>query len=355
MLEQASDCEIRLAGKRRDGKPRFWCQAHQSSATGKYGIKLERCEGSYRSLDSRLVVSVDPRKFEGGVALWGAVKPVYDTTGLVEKEGIHLHARHAEGGDKDIDETYDAVELQIGANLFETKTAYVTRETAVSAYIARCVGNPLASLFCTYCGEPHLDSEWFAVKPHKRHLCHACGEVFVANHRGVSNPLERMRVEFGDKDATRSLVRASKILDAKQSDFLGGVQLWASNPALLWTSPRPEEEGIHFHGYAGDRVSRIEDDTFASITLDGIHLNEEQLRYFMAQQSLAHLQNRIECLTCNCGEHYFDRGLSAFMPHARHVCERCGSKLVSPTMKKKIVSNPFLLAIDALKRAQRNV
>ncbi|MBS3928677.1 MAG: hypothetical protein KGZ65_10515 [Sphingomonadales bacterium] len=355
MLELASDCEIRLAGKRRDGKPRFWCQKHQASATGKYGIKLDRCEGSYRSLDSKRVLRLDPLQFEGGVALWGAVDPVYDTTGLVEKEGIHVHARHADGGEKDIDDTFDAVELEIRADLFETKITYVTRETAVSAYIARCVGNTLDSLFCTYCGEPHLDSEWFAVKPHRRHLCHACGEVFIANHRGVSNPLERLRLVFGDKEVSRSIERAPQSLDAKQSDFPGGVQLWASNPALLWTAPRPEQEGIHFHGYAEDRITRIVDETFSSVTLDGVHLSEEQLRYFMAQQSLAHLQNRIVCLTCECGEELFDRGLPAFMPHAKHSCEKCGLKLASPISKKKVVSNPFLLAIEALKQAQRNL
>lgn len=352
MMGNLSACDIRPAGKRRDGKPRFWCHAHQSSATGKYGIKLENCEGSYRSLDSRNVMSLDPRKFAGGVALWGAVRPAYDSTAIPEKEGIHVHAREYVGSDKNIDDTYDAVELEIKADLFQIKTAYVTRETAVSAYIARCIGNPLVSLFCTYCGEPHLDSEWFAVKPHKRHLCHACGEVFIANRKGVSNPLERLRLAFDDSEGKRSIVRAETSLDAKQSDFPGGIKMWASNPALLWTAPAPEHEGIHFHGYASDSETRIEDETFSSVTLDGIEVDEEQLRYFMAQNALAHLHGRIVCLICKCGEAYFDRGLPAFMPHSKHVCGNCGSKLISPTSKKKVVSNPFLLTIEALSKAR---
>jgi hypothetical protein len=352
MMGKSSDCDVRPAGKRRDGKARFWCHAHQASATGKYGIKLDRCEGAYRSLDSQTVVKLNPSEFAGGVALWGAVKPAYDSTGLVEKEGIHVHARHSDGPEKSVDETVDAVELEIKANLFETKSAFVTRDTAVSAYISRCIGNPLVSLFCTYCGEPHLDSEWFAVKPHKRHLCHACGEVFIANRKGVSNPLEKLRWLFKDADEKRSLVRPERPLNAKFSDYPGGIQMWASNPALLWTAARPEEEGIHFHGYAADKCTRIDDNTFSSVTLDGVVVDEEHLRHYMAQNALAHLKGRVVCLLCDCGTPYFDRGLSAFMPHSKHECRDCGAKLTSHGSKKKVVSNPFLLTITALNAAQ---
>lgn len=349
MQEKRSDCDIRPAGKRRDGRPRFWCHAHHASATGKYGIKLERCEGSYRSLDSKEVIELNPNDYAGGVALWGAVKPAYDSTGLEEEEGIHVHARNSEREcEKDIDETVDAVALEIPVNLFEKRKIYVTRETAVSAYISRAIGHQLVSLFCTYCGEPHLDSEWFAVKPHKRHLCHACGEIFVANKKSISNPLKGLREVFQDSDSSRSIVRAERSLDARVMDFPGGIQMWASNPALLWTAPRPEEEGIHFHGYAADGSTRIEDDTFDVIALDGIVISESHLRYFMAQNALAHLRGRIVNLVCDCGEAYFDEELDAFIPHSRHQCQSCGMKLPSPTRKKKVVSNPFLSTIEKL-------
>lgn len=349
MHEKRGNCDIRPAGKRRDGKPRFWCHSHHASATGKYGIKLDRCEGAYRSLDSKEVRVLNPSEYDGGVALWGAVKPAYDSTGLDEKEGIHLHARKGNSDDdKDIDETVDAVELEIAVNLFERKKVCVTSETAVSAYISRAIGHQLDSLFCTYCGEPHLDSEWFAVKPHKRHLCHACGEIFVANRKGVSNPLKSLRQVFEDNEEGRSVVRAPKTLTASMRDFPGGIQMWASNPALLWTAPRPEEEGIHFHGYAGDKLTRIKDDTFDAVTLDGITIDETQLRYFMAQSALAHLRGRIVDLKCECGEHYFDEGLDGFIPHAKHHCKRCCEQLASPVRLKKIVSNPFLHTIKQL-------
>lgn len=353
MSVNPSDCDVRPAGKRRDGKPRFWCHAHQASATGKYGIRLQRCEGAYRSLESRNVLSLDPREFAGGVALWGAVRPAYDSTGLPDEEGIHVHARYSEDDDeKYLDETVDAVKLEMAVNLFEKKSVYVTRETAVSAYISRVIGNPIDSLFCTYCGEPHLDTEWFAVKPHKRHLCHACGEVFLANRKGVSNPLYSLRQIFHDREKDRILTRANRRLNEPLSKYPGGIQMWASNPALLWTAAREEEEGIHFHGYAADKVTRIDDDTFDTIVLDGIEVNELQLRYFMAQQSLAHLRGRIVCLVCDCGEALLDEGFQAYIPHSDHRCRTCGSKLTPDIKKKKVVSNPFLQTIAHLNQAQ---
>lgn len=176
--------------------------------------------------------------------------------------------------------------------------------------------------------------------------------MFIANTKGVSNPLEKLRWLFKDADEKRSLVRPERPLDAKLSDFPGGIQLWASNPALLWTAARPEEEGIHFHGYAADKSTRIVDETYSAVTLAGLVVDEEQLRYYMAQKTLAHLRGRVVCLVCACGAVSFDRGLSAFMPHSDHECSACGAKLYPPGPMKKVVSNPILLTINALNQAQ---
>lgn len=344
------DCDIEAVGKQRNGRPRYWCKAHQASATGKYGRRLERCEGAYRVLDESKSYNIDPGDFPGGFALWGAVQPVYDTTGQRCEEGVHVHARREVGGDKLIDRTFPSVGLQIAANLFDKRKAYVTKETAVASYISRFLGRPMMSLFCTYCGEPHLDSDWFAVKQHKRHLCHACGKIFLANEKCVSNPLERLRHMLGDHDEKRSLKRATIRLEVNQNEFPGGIQLWASNPALLWTAPKPEEEGIHFHGYAADGQERLEDGTFGEVIIDGISIDENQLRYFMAQKSLEYLSGKIVHLRCRCGQSYFDQGDEAFRPHAQHRCKGCGEPLSSISGRKKVVSNPFLGTIEELKR-----
>lgn len=80
------DCKIEAVGKQRNGKPRFWCMNHQSSATGKYGRRLERCEGAYRAVVESDAKELDPADYPGGLALWGAVKPVYDSTGFPTKK-----------------------------------------------------------------------------------------------------------------------------------------------------------------------------------------------------------------------------------------------------------------------------
>jgi hypothetical protein len=346
------DCDIEAVGKQRNGRPRFWCKTHQSSATGKFGRRLDPCEGSYRAFDKSQAKNIDPTDYPGGVGLWGAVRPVYDTSAVAVEEGIHVHLRrHPDDERKEFDGTVRAVALSITRTLFDAPKAFINMETAVAAYISRFLERPMMSLFCTYCGEPHLDSEWFAVKLHKRHLCHGCGKVFLANEKCVSNPLERLRHMVGDREETRKITPATRVLARSQADFPGGVQIWASNPALFWTSPKAEEEGIHFHGYAADGESRIEDDTFAEITLDGISLNKQHLRYFMAQQALKYLEGKIVSLQCACGEAYFDEGEAAFRPHATHACRSCGKPLGTQGGRKKVVSNPFVDTISALQAA----
>lgn len=343
------DCAVEAVGKQRNGKPRFWCMTHQSSATGKYGRRLERCEGAYRAADRSQATELDPAAYPGGLALWGAVKPVYDTSRVGVEEGVHVHAREEVNGDKVIDGTFSTVTLPLMRNLFDASKALITVETAVASYVSRFLDRPMMSLFCTYCGEPHLDSEWFAVKPHKRHLCHNCGKIFPVNERCISNPLVSLRHMLRDRGETRSLEPAVEELDLKQADYPGGLQIWASNEALLWTSPEPEKEGIHVHAYAADGVTRLIDDTYAEVTIDGTRLDKDHLRYFMAQQALKYLDGKVVSLRCTCGEAYFDAGEAAFRPHSDHRCKRCDTHLRSKGRRKKVVSNPFVDTVAVLR------
>ncbi|HEX8625880.1 MAG TPA: hypothetical protein VF782_12515 [Allosphingosinicella sp.] len=342
------DCEIEAVGKQRNGMPRFWCKSHQASATGKYGRRLERCEGAYLAEQSE-AREIDPKAYPGGVGLWGAVRPVYDSSAVPVEEGVHVHARRTVGGDKEIDGTFRAVALRVARNLLDAPNAYITMETAVASYISRFLQLPMMSLFCSYCGEPHLDSEWFAVKLHKRHLCHACGKIFPVNEKCISNPLVALRHMAGDREEDRAIEDATECLDVRQADFPGGMQIWASNPALLWTAPKPEQEGIHVHGYTGNGDDRSIDGTYAQVTIDGVRLNDTHLRYFMAQQALRYLDGKIVSLKCRCGEPYFDEGEAAFRPHSKHQCGRCGESLKASGARKNVVSNPFVDTIAELR------
>jgi len=44
------------------------------------------------------------------------------------------------------------------------------------------------NLSCPKCDRPHVDSDAWALDPHKKHLCLYCGELFQGSIRGVSHP-----------------------------------------------------------------------------------------------------------------------------------------------------------------------
>lgn len=352
-LMRSDDCHIVRVPKPRGGKSKFWCVSHDASATARFGGCMPRCEGAYRTISELRRFKLDPTKFPGGVALWGAVEPVYNTAHVPAERGIHVHARMIPGKRKLIDHTYDAVELAVPKDLLSDGTVLITSETAVAYYLSRFLKRQIVHIFCPYCEEPHLDSDWFAVKPHRVHLCHGCNRLFRQDIRRVSNPLEAVRHKLGDRDTTRTAVRAKGRLDIRQADYPFGLQVWASNPALLWTAAEPEKEGIHVHGWKLDTVNPKLDGTFKSVRIDGIELDEEQLRHFMAQNALVYLRGKVTSLHCpTCGAAKFDRGEDAIRPRSSHVCDSCGSKFASPGPRRLVVSNPFVETIAALDAAR---
>ncbi len=42
------------------------------------------------------------------------------------------------------------------------------------------ITNVKTQLYCPFCGAQHIDEGWYAVNPHKRHLCFKCGKKFLA-------------------------------------------------------------------------------------------------------------------------------------------------------------------------------
>lgn len=314
---------------------------------------MTRCEGAYRSIEASKRFVLEPEKYPGGVSLWGTVEPVYNSTGNPAERGIHVHARFECNSKKAVDWTFDAVELPVPRDLLGTETVVITRDTAVAYYLSRFLKRPMGAIFCPKCNTPHLDSDWFAVKPHRLHLCHGCNELFKEPDRLISNPLEAVRHRLGDHDSNRTVQRANKSISLRQSDYAGGMQLWASNPALLWTSTRPEEAGIHLHAFEDPSGMPIVDDTFDQVRIDGMPLDEEHLRHFMAQNALYYLRNKIVCLRCPvCNAAKFDRDEAAFRPKSSHSCDDCGNGFNTPGARKLVVSNPFVETVKVLELAR---
>lgn len=341
----ASDCAIEYVGKARNGSSRWWCMVHKANATGRGGTRLDVCEGAGSCESPVDILALDPRDYLGGVAVWRVSPPVYDTTGGETRGGVHVHARRVPGGEKEIDSSYDAVDITVRRDLLES-TSRISARTASAYYIARFLGNRLKCLSCPRCGEHHLDEGHFAMVEHRTHLCESCGHYFRDAERAVSNPLVGIEgVEPEDRPGR--FVQAPRALDIVQSDYPGGIRLWASNPAVIWTAERPEEQGVHVHVHSPDGDALLEDNTFGTVTIDSVAIDVDMVKQLMAQKTVPELTGRIASLRCpDCGTAHFDKGRRGLEPHAEHKCEHCGSSF--PAERGAVVSNPICEVFDKL-------
>lgn len=336
---------------RKSGEPRYWCTAHNASATAKYGVKLSECEVAYLQPPDSKPIEIRPEEYPGGIALWGAVSPVYDTSNIPPERGIHVHARKDVGGKKSIDETYSEALVLAPNKYLIDRLIRVTGKSAVSHYVSKFFKQQLITNYCTHCGSQHLDCEQFSLKPHRRHLCHQCQQEFIDTKRGISNPIVELQEICGDRGDNRPLKRSTDKIEFNQRDMAGGIQIWASNKAVLWTSPKEELEGIHIHTYARPGEDPSNDETYGRVVIDGIELNETMLGFYMAQKSLAYLENKLTALDCpKCNTPHFDRNEFAYTPHRNHICETCGNTFSAPGSRKLVVSNPFVKTVTQLKQ-----
>src|SRR5262249_19533423 len=274
----------------RDGGKRYWCRAHRADATAKGGTPARKCRAADTvpiRADEILTLELD--KYLGGVALWGAVPAVYDTTRLPMDRGIHVHARPTPESKKEMDFTYRAVRL-VGRGQPDDGVV-VSEIDAIYYMVSSVFGFPMSYVTCTYCGWPHLDKDWFSVHPHRRHLCAGCGKHFHDSVNGIGNPIVGVRDACGVGE--HEIAPAAKTLDIKQSEYPGGIQIWGSNPAFLWTGFKHEEEGIHVHAFLEGQTEPELDDTFREVTIDGIQLDPVMVRVLMAQHVMPSLKGRV--------------------------------------------------------------
>ena len=347
-------CQIEQVGRARNGQPRWWCKVHGGNAGGRRGTRLAACEAVGADAELAGCLDLDVRNYPGGVGVWAALEPVFNTTGRPIDAGIHIHARQKPGSaEKEIDDTFAAVRITCRPDLFGERPVLIRRDAAINYYLSRFLDRRVKHLSCTHCGEVHLDAGEFALRPHRQHLCHACGRHFRDNEDAVSNPLALVREALGDTDFNRLPVRARETLDVSLAEFPGGVQIWASNPAILWTAPKPEEEGIHVHLFPSAHGPPKPDETYREVRLNGELLDEAMVRHLMAQKALSHLASKVEALSCpRCRESHFDQGEKGFTAHAEHECEHCGHVFRPPGHHRLSVSNPLLLVFERLSRGR---
>ncbi len=346
------ECYVVPAGKRRDGGTRYWCLRHRADATAKYGKPAHTCRAAhippFRPED---IFALDMNKYSGGIALWGAVPAVYDTTRLPMDRGIHVHARVTPDAKKEMDCTFRAVRI-VNERLPEDGIA-VSELDAIYYMVTSVFGYQMRQVTCSYCGCSHLDRDWFSVHPHRRHLCAGCGKHFSDTETGIGNPIVGVRdaCGMGDHKTTPSKRR----IKITQTDFPGGVQIWGSNPAFLWTNKRAEEEGIHVHAFRKNSDLPELDETYGEVTIDGIDLDPARVRVLMAQSALPFLKHRVRSIECpSCREPQFSVGEHAFTPTAKHTCPRCDQQFAAPGRLRKTIANPLpAILVRIAKKAPR--
>jgi len=198
--------------------------------------------------------------------------------------------------------------------------------------------------------EAMLVAQMVSVHVMAMRCAHQLASADIARHDSAARALGRLASTFPAQIEALNRYRShgepaitvqNVSVGTRQSADPGGMQIWASNPALVWTSARPEEAGLHIHLYDSQGNIAV-DDTFDCVTVDGIELNESHVQYHMAQQALPHLSDKVVSLTCpRCDNPHFDMGESAFFPHSEHSCENCQEKFVSKGRRKLVISNPF--------------
>lgn len=345
-------CNILQIGKFRNGSLKYWCTVHKAGFKGVLDKNTSKCvKSDILQISESEKFYLNPEEWEGGVGLWGSLNSVYNTSkysGHSEK-GIHVHARSEIDGIKHVDGTYTELYIKTPANdLFGTEKHIKLDSEIARAYTASMVmGKSIKYLECSYCKTPHIDSELFAVKYHIKHMCTSCGREFMDDKAGISNPVVKVKEIFKDMINNQSINLVDRELNINQSDYPAGIEIWGSNPAIIWTAQRSEEAGIHIHIHKkGQSGERITDETYGKVIIDGIELNHVQIRYLMVQNSLKFLKNKVKSIFCpQCDKSHFDNLDMATLPHKNHTCEFCNFKF---TTKKKLIGNPMVNTLKQL-------
>lgn len=291
-------CDIVPCGKFRNGAERWWCRTHQVHWGTKADLQqAAQTNGSIRCSNSTLPMHytknplvIDPDDYPGGIGIWAALPTAINTTEDPDIDGvlIHVHTRPELKGKKSIDGNVPAVVIKscessplFGDALIDIQRVVIAPPSAL-AYLEALINKlPLGILYCNRCHHPHLDLGEFAINPHKKHFCGNCGvDSNWSKEPIVSSPLNELANKLTKNP---NFVESNRTLDLKNYQNCQ-VKIWASTPAVLWTSELPQETSIHVHIYQGK--TKILDDTFGQVTnLDGSSLERDKLLAIMLNKA----------------------------------------------------------------------
>ncbi|BCA94402.1 hypothetical protein TUM19329_07630 [Legionella antarctica] len=297
---------------------------------------------SYTQNTADKVLSLSISNYPGGVAIWGALPAVFDTKNQEFDRGVHVHARKNDRSQKSIDATYSKVEVEWQGHVFE-----IDESAAVHFTMASIFDITISSLTCNYCHSSIISTGIKAVIPGFIHVCQVCGMINETNYSCVINPVIALKNKIGDPIIKRKAFLPKRSIILTPDKYPGGIQLWGSNPSILWTSKRLEESAIHVHAYNACH-KRIVDNTYSQVIVNGEYLNIEMIRVLQIQKAVPNLTKDITTVYCPvCDSAQFDTEMHAVIAHTTRVCQKCSRSFEHP----KAISNP---ALHLLKTIQEN-
>ena len=286
-------CDFGSAGKFRNGAERLWCRTHQTHWGTKADLRSYEQLGGMRcaNWEQPMNYVVEPLTINlddyAAVGIWCSLPAALSTEAInPSPPKIHVHVRENVDDKKIIDADFDAVSLGYRTNsgMFDSEEitrVNITPPAAFDFVYALEFGQEMSCISCSKCGYPHLDLADFARKPHRKHFCGNCGRDSTWSPEPiVSTPLKPLH----DRVTTNSNVKTpERTLDL--GDYSGcSYTVWASTPAIVWTASRPQEFGIHVHVHDGS--TRVVDDTFGEVVLNGKPLERSELIEAMIGRSI---------------------------------------------------------------------
>lgn len=286
---------------------------------------------------------LDPSEYPAGIAIWGGVEPVFMTAHRPNEEaGIHVHARKSSTAEKDIDQSFDEVTFRDRASGRDIR---IDQEAAVGFMISQIFGLQMQHVICSNCGEDIFLGRQAAANPSRNHGCPSCSTVNTTDDEVIANPLISLRDGYSSK-IDPAVVLPERLLSLRWDQFPGGIDIWGSNQAIIWTARKPEEEGLHIHWYASDGTM-LQDDTFDTVTIGATEIDVTAARLWMAQREIYQLRAAVRSINCEeCGTPICSKGVQARTPSKDHSCPKCAHVTSSGS---PIIANPMPTIVQSLK------
>jgi hypothetical protein len=269
-----------------------------------------------------LTFDLDNDRFSGGIAVWSAISPVLETTSENCMMGIHVHARRSNDNPKTIDVTTDKFKL-----ILDGRETIITEKMAFAYRVCRVLDIPMKTIRCLNCDALQFDSVRDIPHRKSKKACNNCGKEVAQSRKFFANPLSELQERFFKTQP--KTVDSRKRLNIDPKNYSGGVRIWGTAQAILWSSNRAEESGIHVHAY-DSQMRKVIDDTYGEVWYGDTHLPVRQVQLYTIQKSIKSLNGKICCLSCtHCKKTHLDDGEFAIRKHTIHLCEHCGKKFSS--------------------------